>query len=61
MSYQKPGRTNSTTKYREEAASERLEKSEGWKEAVHMRRGQRNGPLHQGVHTGKTNLDNIWL
>lgn len=37
------GRRNPTTKYREEAASERLGRSEMWMEAVHRKEGAVHG------------------
>ena len=66
----KTGRTNSTTKQREGAASERLERlerSERGREAapggreLQAQKGQRNGPSRQGGHTGNAYPRDVWF
>ena len=64
----KTGRTNSTTKYREEAAAERLGRSEKLMEAACRReedeaenREAENKPSYQGIHMGKTSTHKVWL
>ena len=62
----KTGAIHSTTKYREEAASERSGRSERQREAAGRRgravcRREKNGPSYQGAHMWKNDPHNIWL